>query len=59
MNTPALRLAHPVDTWIFDLDNTLYPAIHSLFPQIDVRIRGYIANQLGLDSSHWFLSQRI
>ena len=49
MNTPALRLARPVDTWIFDLDNTLYPAIHSLFPQIDVRIRAYIASQLDVD----------
>ena len=25
-----------VDTWVFDLDNTLYPASCRLFDQIDV-----------------------
>ena len=33
---------------MFDLDNTLYPASSSLFPQIDVRMRGFIAERLGL-----------
>ena len=30
-------LAH-IDTWIFDLDNTLYPARANLFAQIDQRM---------------------
>jgi putative hydrolase of the HAD superfamily len=30
-------LSH-IDTWIFDLDNTLYPAGSALFPQIDARM---------------------
>jgi putative hydrolase of the HAD superfamily len=38
-----------IETWVFDLDNTIYPAAQSLFPQIDVRIRGYISRQLGMD----------
>ena len=42
------RLAH-IDTWIFDLDNTLYPASSSLFPQIDARMGAFIQRRLGLD----------
>ena len=38
-----------VDAWVFDLDNTLYPASSSLFPQIDVRMRQFIAERLGLE----------
>ncbi|HEY0292554.1 MAG TPA: pyrimidine 5'-nucleotidase [Hansschlegelia sp.] len=38
-----------VDTWIFDLDNTLYPASSRLFDQIDARITAYIANRQGID----------
>jgi putative hydrolase of the HAD superfamily len=40
-------LAH-VDTWIFDLDNTLYSASTHLFGQIDVRMKAFIARELGL-----------
>ncbi len=36
-----------VDTWIFDLDNTLYPAA-DFFPQITSRIRQYTAGFLKL-----------
>jgi len=39
-----------IDTWIFDLDNTLYPASASLFPQIDVRMGRYIERLLGVDA---------
>lgn len=38
-----------IDSWIFDLDNTLYPASASLFPQIDARMGAYIQRLLGLD----------
>ena len=38
-----------VDTWIFDLDNTLYPHDSRVWPQIDDRITLYIANLFGLD----------
>ena len=36
-----------VDEWIFDLDNTLYPAHTDLFAQVDDKIRAYVALLLG------------
>ena len=38
-----------IEAWIFDLDNTLYPARADLFAQIDRRMTGYIARLLDLD----------
>ncbi len=43
-----ISLAH-VDTWLFDLDNTLYPAATNLFALIDARMGAYIGDRLGLD----------
>src|SRR5580698_9211374 len=37
------------ETWIFDLDNTLYPARCNLFAQIDRRMGEYIARLLKTD----------
>lgn len=37
-----------VDTWVFDLDNTLYPRRSNLFSQIDVKMTSYVAQLLGL-----------
>ncbi|WP_106640510.1 pyrimidine 5'-nucleotidase [Allosphingosinicella vermicomposti] len=42
-------LAH-IDAWIFDLDNSLYPASANLFSLIDVRMGEYIERLLGCDS---------
>ncbi len=42
-----VSLTH-VRTWIFDLDNTLYPAATNLFALIDARMGGYIQRRLGL-----------
>lgn len=50
-------LAH-VDTWLFDLDNTLYPATSSLFPQIDRRMKAFIARFLGLPEDEAFVIQK-
>lgn len=41
-------LAH-VRNWIFDLDNTLYPASADLFGLIDARMTEYVQRLLGLD----------
>jgi putative hydrolase of the HAD superfamily len=38
-----------VETWIFDLDNTLYPASCRLFDQIDVRMGDFIAGMFNVD----------
>lgn len=43
-------LAH-IDTWIFDLDNTLYPAKTNLFAQIDARMGAFVGRLLGLDAA--------
>jgi putative hydrolase of the HAD superfamily len=37
-----------IETWIFDLDNTLYPASCRLFDQIHARMQSFIAGRLGL-----------
>ncbi|MGQ0675258.1 MAG: pyrimidine 5'-nucleotidase [Rhodospirillales bacterium] len=44
---PAPRLDH-IDTWVFDLDNTLYPADCRLWEQVDRRINEMSARVLGL-----------
>tara|TARA_R110002096_G_scaffold414071_1_gene615075 strand:+ start:250 stop:942 length:693 start_codon:yes stop_codon:yes gene_type:complete len=36
------------DTWVFDLDNTLYAAECNLFSQIDAKIGSYVQETLGL-----------
>ena len=40
---------HAAEAWIFDLDNTLYPARCNLFAQIDHRMGEYIARLLDTD----------
>lgn len=37
-----------VEAWIFDLDNTLYPASSDLFAQIDAKMTNYVQALLGL-----------
>ncbi|WP_156679082.1 pyrimidine 5'-nucleotidase [Sphingomonas profundi] len=39
-----------IDTWIFDLDNTLYPASSDLFGLIDQRMTDYVARLKGVDA---------
>jgi putative hydrolase of the HAD superfamily len=46
MLPPGLR---HVDCWIFDLDNSLYPASADLFALIDVRMGAYIQQLIGCD----------
>ena len=43
---PALR---HVDCWIFDLDNSLYPASTDLFALIDIRMGEFIQRLVGCD----------
>ena len=38
-----------VDTWVFDLDNTLYPPDSDLWPRIDARITAFMISMFGLD----------
>ncbi|HEY5712067.1 MAG TPA: pyrimidine 5'-nucleotidase [Allosphingosinicella sp.] len=45
----TLDLSH-VESWIFDLDNSLYPASSDLFALIDIRMGAYIQHLLGVDA---------
>ena len=40
---------HEIETWIFDLDNTLYPSSADLFGLIDARMGLYVQRLLGVD----------
>ena len=46
-----------VETWVFDLDNTLYPH-HLLWQQVDDRIRAYIENFLQVPQDEAFRIQK-
>lgn len=43
-----MRDLHPIRTWIFDLDNTLYPPETQLFAQIEVKMTEWVMRALGL-----------
>jgi putative hydrolase of the HAD superfamily len=47
-----------VETWVFDLDNTLYPHHLNLWQQVDERIRNYIANFLDITQEEAFRLQK-
>ena len=40
-----------VDFWVFDLDNTLYPASAGLFHQMDERMRAFLRARFGCDDT--------
>jgi len=54
MNLPSTLGPPPsledVEPWIFDLDNTLYPASCGLFAQIDRKMQEFIRNLLGVEA---------
>jgi putative hydrolase of the HAD superfamily len=39
-----------VDSWVFDLDNTLYPAASNLFASVSRRMTAFIENRFGLST---------
>jgi putative hydrolase of the HAD superfamily len=55
---PAPRSFEHVETWVFDLDNTLYPHHLNLWQQVDVRIRDYIARFLDVTHEEAFRVQK-
>jgi putative hydrolase of the HAD superfamily len=50
MPSSPLRPLPPsgIDVWIFDLDNTLYPATSNLFDQVSQRMSSFIAERFGM-----------
>jgi putative hydrolase of the HAD superfamily len=47
-----------IDTWVFDLDNTLYPHHLNLWQQVDERIRSFIAEFLEVPQDEAFRLQK-
>lgn len=61
MNTvpkPNADLRH-IDTWIFDLDNTLYHADSNLFAQIEQRMTEFIARHLDIHPGEAYTLQHM
>jgi putative hydrolase of the HAD superfamily len=61
MNSSPARGARAfaqIETWIFDLDNTLYPHHVNLWQQVDERIRDYIADYLKVTHEEAFRLQK-
>jgi putative hydrolase of the HAD superfamily len=66
MNTPTMtvptdrtpRAFDHIETWVFDLDNTLYPHHVNLWQQVDERIRDYIARFLKVSKDEAFRMQK-
>ncbi|MDR3466655.1 MAG: pyrimidine 5'-nucleotidase [Xanthobacteraceae bacterium] len=55
---PSPRGFDHLDTWVFDLDNTLYPHHLNLWQQVDARIRDFVADCLGVDKDEAFRIQK-
>src|ERR1700739_2919032 len=56
--TAASRGFSHVDTWVFDLDNTLYPHHLNLGKQVDERIREFVAKFLDVGREEAFRVQK-
>jgi putative hydrolase of the HAD superfamily len=55
---PVSRDFASVETWVFDLDNTLYPHHLNLWQQVDERIRDYVAQYLRVTKDEAFRVQK-
>ena len=47
---PADHFDH-IETWVFDLDHTLYPPKMALFDQISIRMTAYVMDALGVEQA--------
>ena len=58
MTFPRKRTFEHIETWVFDLDNTLYPHHVNLWQQVDVRIRDFVADYLKVSKDEAFRIQK-
>jgi putative hydrolase of the HAD superfamily len=58
MTEAAPRGFSHVETWVFDLDNTLYPHSINLWQQVDARIRDYVAQFLKMPADDAYRVQK-
>ena len=56
-NANKRAFAH-IETWVFDLDNTLYPHHVNLWQQVDVRIREYVSRFFNIPHDEAFKIQK-
>jgi putative hydrolase of the HAD superfamily len=56
--TPKGLPLKEAETWIFDLDNTLYPKSSGLFKHVEVRIRDFVSNLLEVGPDEAFRIQK-
>jgi putative hydrolase of the HAD superfamily len=58
----SLDLSHPdlshIDTWLFDLDNTLYPLECGLGAEVDAKLTAYLVELTGLPAAEAFALQK-
>jgi putative hydrolase of the HAD superfamily len=57
-DSPHLPGLERIHDWIFDLDNTLYPATSNLFDQVDQRMKAFISEFLGVTPHRAFEIQK-
>jgi len=50
---------HHIDTWLFDLDNTLYPAESGFMAQVEGRMTDFVAKVTGLPRDEAFALQKL
>ena len=43
-------MPNPIETWVFDLDNTLYPSSSDLAAQMSARMASFIVELLGVET---------
>ncbi len=53
-----LAALQSIRTWIFDLDNTLYPASADLFAHVDRRMTDYVSRRVGVARDEAFRLQK-
>lgn len=58
MTDSSKRSFAHIETWVFDLDNTLYPHHVNLWQQVDVRIREYVSRFFGITPEEAFKIQK-
>ncbi|HUB95049.1 MAG TPA: pyrimidine 5'-nucleotidase [Stellaceae bacterium] len=49
VRAPRGRPLGEIETWVFDLDNTLYPATSTVYPEVENRMNAFIMAELRLD----------
>jgi putative hydrolase of the HAD superfamily len=53
-----MKTFNNIDTWVFDLDNTLYPASCKLFDQMHVKMGEYVMQRFGVDYPEAYAIQK-